>query len=801
MRNNAELERGERGLGEQDISLIKETTDSYSEFGIPNSEFNSGAHFEFLGFAGGFLLVLASAFCTMGALISAFSFPVDMRTLFLVLFIASLLSSALASVFRGKGLLALIPPVLVVFLLRYSEIIDGAMWVIRFITGEYNVWIAVPVLFPGAVESAFAVSLFFAVAGAAYSVLLSSAICLRRSTPFTAILTIPPVMLTFVVLDFEPNLWYLVGLLAVYVTMLVCGSMYPDSYKKRGRAVFPALALAMLLMSAAYIAAPPDSYRRVDIISAANDRIRDIAQRFGIEMKSGPGLRWPIVVSDFWQFNIDFVNVSGAGARGILDKELLEVTSTESGIFYLRGYSMQRFDGNIWVDNSDVIGAHYGITTPEVTPATLMSIYGWYNPNYEAKLVNMTVNKTGDSTDIAYMPYHTYRIPIGIWGDDTDSGLVVVRNNNANSYFVPYRTLSMPIGLGSLYSVEFYHPEADVFSMAEEIPEEAMWYVPREVYTGYVASQYLHIDAVTAIGLKEIAEEAGITADADRAVIADKVAGFISSSAQYTLSPRPIPYDEDFTLYFLQTAKRGYCIHFATAATLMLRTLGVPARFTSGFLAVIPPDEVGRTVALTDRHAHAWVEVFYDDIGWLPLEVTPASQMTGIPGASGQAPLITEQEDDRWYDDFDEWAILQEMGGETSVTQETGAGTGAGSEAQQQQRQFGYRYLITGGTLVFICAALFLRRHLAGKKREKALSQPNTNAAVISAWKYVFRLKPKTNPPAEIEELALKARFSRHIISEDERGTVINYAKSVSENMNRYLNPLGRFWLRYIRGL
>jgi hypothetical protein len=72
--------------------------------------------------------------------------------------------------------------------------------------------------------------------------------------------------------------------------------------------------------------------------------------------------------------------------------------------------------------------------------------------------------------------------------------------------------------------------------------------------------------------------------------------------------------------HFVADGRRGYCQHFAGAMALMLRFLGIPSRVAAGFTSGKREDG-GWTV--TDHNAHAWVEVWFDDYGWLPFDPTP----------------------------------------------------------------------------------------------------------------------------------------------------------------------------------
>lgn len=72
--------------------------------------------------------------------------------------------------------------------------------------------------------------------------------------------------------------------------------------------------------------------------------------------------------------------------------------------------------------------------------------------------------------------------------------------------------------------------------------------------------------------------------------------------------------------------KSGYCIHFASAMAVMARSLGIPARVAVGFQpgTVFDTDGQGRNIyRVTSHDLHAWPELYFDGIGWVPFEPTP----------------------------------------------------------------------------------------------------------------------------------------------------------------------------------
>jgi protein-glutamine gamma-glutamyltransferase len=73
---------------------------------------------------------------------------------------------------------------------------------------------------------------------------------------------------------------------------------------------------------------------------------------------------------------------------------------------------------------------------------------------------------------------------------------------------------------------------------------------------------------------------------------------------------------------FLFTRKTGYCEHYATAMVVMLRTVGIPARLVTGFLAT-EWNEFGGYFTVRQRDAHAWVEVYFPRSGWITMDPTP----------------------------------------------------------------------------------------------------------------------------------------------------------------------------------
>lgn len=123
------------------------------------------------------------------------------------------------------------------------------------------------------------------------------------------------------------------------------------------------------------------------------------------------------------------------------------------------------------------------------------------------------------------------------------------------------------------------------------------------------------------------------------------IVDYLDENASYNLSVGRFPEDEDFVEYFLFEKHEGYCVHFATAATLMFRMYGVPARYVTGYVVRakdFKKNGENYNAWVTDSRAHAWTEIYKDGQGWIPIEVTPG--YTQLENAAGQTEQETESE-------------------------------------------------------------------------------------------------------------------------------------------------------------
>jgi len=695
--------------------------------------------------------------------------------------------SIIVTLYRFKGLFVFIVPTFLLYLWNITEITDGGMWVINRITYTYSRWLSMPELFPQAKNLVSEPTAFIAAAGVLITILLAVSICLRRSAFTTILITAPIIFLTFVVSDAQADVIYLLGLVAVYLTLIAGAAIAPDNYIKRGLVTLPATAISVVFMLIVYLLAPYNDYSRSDYIINLGNNFRLFATQIGqaglFSQRTGINIEVDWTGSGnggLWQFNTNTVNIANAADRKITNKSLLQINSNYPGTFYIRGYSMGDFNGKSWVRESDrqmllnINDAARGL------PAAAAEFYAGLNPGSAPPMVEMMIRRTGDVTaDITYQPYYS---------DPS------------------FENIDVLFLAESFYYITGVH---DLFDKLNDLS-----YFPGVHFGNFIDNERIHeiytnIDDNTAEGLRRLAREAGINSNTDRYIIADSVASYIMSSAVYTLSPGTTPSDADFALHFLEESKKGYCIHFTTAAVLMLRALDVPARFTTGYVVSVPAGNAGTTTTLTDSNAHAWVEVFYEDIGWVYLEVTPPSSgNTYVPRQRPHTPdtVITSTPPPSETPE-----PLPPVTTPPPATPPPGAvdirppDTGTNNDRQNilSLPPFMYNIAVFLFSIFLLITILLTRRMIHVNARTKRFTQKDANKAVICIWSYITRLGAgEITMPNDIEELALKARFSQHRISENEREEMKKFAERLAfEIYDGKEDTFRRFWIKYIKAL
>jgi len=117
----------------------------------------------------------------------------------------------------------------------------------------------------------------------------------------------------------------------------------------------------------------------------------------------------------------------------------------------------------------------------------------------------------------------------------------------------------------------------------------------------------------------------------------DATVRHLQTRYSYSLTPGPFRPDGDPLAEFLFEKKAAYCEYFASAAVVMLRLRGVPARYVKGLSVGAQTDMGGGLHVVRESDAHAWVEVWLPGSGWVAADPTPPGQFAearGTPSAT-----------------------------------------------------------------------------------------------------------------------------------------------------------------------
>ena len=173
----------------------------------------------------------------------------------------------------------------------------------------------------------------------------------------------------------------------------------------------------------------------------------------------------------------------------------------------------------------------------------------------------------------------------------------------------------------------------------------------------------------------------------------------------------------------LDDTTKGTTYQYATVAALALRYYGIPARYAEGFTVRTTENE---TASVTAENAGAWVEVYQDGVGWLPLALTPgleslAPEQTesgikpvGAGEGEGSGPRVTEGQEPE-QDDADQSE-------ESDNTPDGGQRTGLFTKPA-------FWILLIAGILLLLVLFILIRHHIILKKRNETFTQEDSSAA------------------------------------------------------------------------
>lgn len=343
---------------------------------------------------------------------------------------------------------------------------------------------------------------------------------------------------------------------------------------------------------------------------------------------------------------------------------------------------------------------------------------------------------------------------------------------SANLYYHPYYEKFPGIVLNDgAYSAD-HIPSSYTFSCRNMVDQwQQLWEKEHGAYTiGYMKSyatkmdQYTQLPSETLSGAQKILQQIGITEDTPYLQAAQMICNYVKTSAAYDLNTPTMPGDRtDFALWFLTESDTGYCTHFATAATVLLRAANIPARLVGGYLVQV---EAGVDATVGSVHAHAWTEVYVPDVGWIVVDATPSNAGSNTDDQDETVPTETEPTETTAPAETDtSEGITPEQDLSGSVG-DTDTSTSLPDHAEDREPINLFPVLACLGIVAVVLLQWWLR--LRWKRAWMQRGSPNTRA--LHCWIETQRIAKllRTDPPQELYGLALKAKYSQYTITDVE---------------------------------
>lgn len=483
------------------------------------------------------------------------------------------------------------------------------------------------------------------------------------------------------------------------------------------------------------------------------------------------------------------VDLTQARSPQYTGSPVLRVESSWTGSLYLRGYSLGRYTGNRW---EPVQESAYGEKLPPAGDGYADSyrqlLEQWPVLCYPAGVQRNTVETVtvvdlGTPSDWVYAPYQINSL----------SGLAPVLDSS----------VSRSDGLWQ-HRFSFVPPDLeDLASLSGD------WGAAETLYDQFVQENYLQLPDGMAEQLAPYVEQVlggAVPGTAEAVETARQVAQLLDDLAEYDLSTPAPPAGEDFTLWFLEESHRGYCVHFATAGTLLLRAMGIPARYTAGYAL---PVTAGEAAEVPDAAAHAWVEIYLSGYGWYPVEMTPGGG-NQLPGEN----LHQSQQQPETPDPSPEPSETPDQPEQPPVSPsvpEASTQPERGPEAEPEAPESGLFgaaisfltvLLLTAACLTGLAFALWGGRTLWLHHWERKILQPDANRAVLEVYgRFQALCRWGGELPEEITALGKKAKFSQHRLTEPERRQAIALLTGELRKVGKSLSPWKRwlFWIVWDR--
>lgn len=706
---------------------------------------------------------------TVGAIfcpITAFHIPAEPLTLILFSGALAVLISLLLALRRGWiGLCLLFAALAALVILRWDELVSAfyaaADSIVPVFCDAFH--LGMELQMPDGVLASETADAFLIAATVPVAFFSSWGLLRRHSAVPCAAAGLPLLIACLIILETVPAAWavlLLTGSIALLIlTQSIRAANAEAAAKLSFRLALPVFALALLLS----LISPPDSYTRGNWAEELQYSIGTAVEKLSVfrrnERTGQVEFVSPFAPSTLgsrsWDSSVERVNLSRVGPQGKTGRHVMDVWSPVSGDYHLRAVSLGDYEKNEWLALDESL--YDGIDVPQETFLQL---------SYSPDAVRTIQIRTDMKSSVYYLPYKPIAYP-----------------ENAEPYLDTYVRNQSQL---TQYSIDYTPATLRLTSLVDS------------AYRDFVQEHYTTLPQELADGLDALMPIVSMNVqDLSPQEVVQAVKSIVQEGKSYDLNTPRVPDGEDFVLWFLENSDTGYCVHFATAAAVLLRYYGVPARYVTGYFVSASGEQ---WTSVTEDDAHAWVE-YFDGMDWCVLDPTPADltseesgdsdNTTDTPENSGQQTPQNDQSTTPQPSQIDTEPV--DAPAETannSPRKEDTAETAAG-KSDSQGAVLGWMLGILG-----FAGLWFLYRVLRLSGRNAQLLHGSANRRTIMYYRHIRYLSKFTKDeiPDELFQIAEKAKFSQHKISADELAQM----QAHSEKLLQKLTQSRSLWLRFL---